>query len=440
MSPNTDIDTIVALSSGVPPCAVAVLRASGPRVPDLVRAMVGRLPAARQAVLAPLCDPHIGEPVDRGLVLFFPAPGSFTGEDVCEFQVHGSVAVVDRLIAAMTAEPGVRLAERGEFARRAFISGRLDLTQVEGLADLIAAETDEQRRAALDQSGGRLRRAAEIWRTRLIEQRARIEAQLDFSDEADVEEMLSTEFWTSVRELQDEMTRTLEGAHHTLRLRSGFRIALMGPPNAGKSTLLNAFAGSDAAIVTAEPGTTRDVIEVRLDLGGYPVVMSDTAGLREAGGEIEQLGIEKALRAGQEADIILWLASSSKERPPVEELGEVIVIASKADLEWGSVPGAACAVSALTGEGMETLKLLLIARIAEGSGQDSMPAFVTRRRQAEAMKDALDALPCSTDAFRPIELVAEDLRSASAALERLTGRIDVEDILDRLFAEFCIGK
>lgn len=434
------MDTIVALSSGAPPCAIAVLRASGPLVPDLVRSMTGGLPQARHARLATFRDPGSGDPIDRGLVLYFPAPASFTGEDVCEFQVHGSAAVIDRLIAAMTARPGVRLAERGEFARRAFIDGRLDLTQIEGLADLIAAETEEQRRAALDQSAGRLRRAADQWRARLVALRARIEAELDFADEEDVGDGLPAEFWTGLRTLRDEIAATLASARHTLRLRSGFRIALMGPPNAGKSTLLNALADSDAAIVTDEPGTTRDVIDVRLDLGGYAVIVSDTAGLREAKGEIERMGVARALRAGQEADMILWLAPGAEDRPPDGDLDGPVIVASKADLSRDPVPGAVCAFSALTGDGMEDLKALLIERIASASAYGAAPAFVTRRRQAEALADALAALPGGAQVSRPGELVAEDLRAASAALERLTGRIDVEDILDRLFAEFCIGK
>jgi tRNA modification GTPase len=425
-------DTIAALSSGSVPSGVAVLRLSGPRSGAMVEALCGRLPAPRQLTLTSL--EIAGEPIDRGLVAWFPRPGSFTGEDCAELQVHGSRAVVQALLRWLTAQPGVRLAEAGEFTRRAFEHGKLDLTQVEGLGDLISAETEGQRRQALARMDGGLLRAVEKWRDELLDLQAEIEARLDFSDEGDVGAVLPG--WVSERAvaLAGALADAAASFDHGRIVREGFRVALAGPPNAGKSSLLNALAKSDLAIVSDEPGTTRDVREVMLDLGGQLVVLVDMAGLREASGKAEAEGVRRAEAEIGRADLVLWLTAPDVDaiRAPTTE-ALVWTVASKADL-WGEPVAGVLSVSAQTGQGIDEL-LVRLEAIAGGNGP---PALVSRERDRQAILEARRAL-LDFD-LQHEELAAEQLRMAGHALARLIGKVDAEAILDRLFLSFCIGK
>ena len=298
-------DTIFALSSGPPPAGVAVIRISGPKARFGLETLIGSVPQPRSATLARIG--MAGDPIDRGLVLFFPAPASFTGEDVAEFHVHGGRAVVVAVMQVMTELDGFRPAEAGEFTRRAFLNRKLDLTEVEGLADLVAAETEAQRRQALRLAGGELRSRVEGWRERLIRARAWVEAELDFADEADVPPEAGARAMEDVSAISREIDAALDDDHRGERLREGAEIVVLGPPNAGKSSLINALARREVAIVTPEPGTTRDLVEVRLDLGGYPVTLVDTAGLRETTGLVEQEGIRRARARASQADMVLWL-------------------------------------------------------------------------------------------------------------------------------------
>jgi tRNA modification GTPase len=428
------MDTIYALSSGAVPSGVAVIRMSGPAAGDALQSLAGLLPKARQASLRSIRNPEGGAAIDQGLVLWFPGPRSETGEDMAELQVHGSRAVVAAILEALN-QQGLRLAEPGEFVRRAFSNGKIDLTQVEGLADLIGSETEIQRRQAMLQAGGALARRAEAWRRQLIALRAEIEARLDFSDEDDVSDGLPPTFLSEIAALRADMEEALRGARSGERVRDGFRVAIMGRPNAGKSSLLNAFARRDVAIVTAEPGTTRDVLEVPLDIGGYPIVLYDTAGLREAASLAEQEGVRRAQRAAETSDLILWLYDCTL--PPAEPtaLPDATTwrIPTKIDLLSDPLPDG---VSVVTGQGIEALLKRLGETAAGSLGSGS--ALVTRERQRQAIADAVAAMnstPGTAD-----EVAADLLRSAGEAIGRLAGRIDVEHVLDRLFAEFCIGK
>jgi len=429
-------DTIFALSSGGLPSGVAVVRVSGPGAgPALVR-LAGRLPSPRRASLR-LLKGADGAPLDRGLVLFLPGPGSATGEDMAEFHVHGGRAVVEALARALLGVPGLRPAKAGEFTRRAFANGRLDLTEVEGLADLVEAETEGQRRQALAQAEGALARRAGAWREAVIELRAEVEARLDFADEDEVEEALPEGFVDALAALARDVEAALAGAGRGMRLREGVRVALLGPPNAGKSTLLNALARREVAIVAEEPGTTRDVLEAALSLEGVPLILQDTAGLRETASIAERMGVERALERARAADLVLWVSEGAAEPPP-ENLGAPAWrIASKADL----VPPApdAYAVAAPTGAGLDRLEEAL-ARFAASVAAPSGDAALSRPRQQAAVAALGLALARAAQPGAPLELVAEALREASDAIGRLTGRIDVEDVLDRLFAGFCIGK
>ncbi len=308
VTPTTD--TIFALSSGRPPAAIAVVRISGPRAGDALRALMGRLPSPRQAALARLRDPGSGEIVDEALALWFPGPNSETGEDTAELQLHGGRAVIAAVFAALSRIEGLRPAEAGEFTRRAFENGKLDLTAVEGLADLIGAETQAQRRQAFRQMKGLLGDRAESWRKRLIEALALVEARIDFSDEADVPEGLVAPALNAAQQLRSEIAEALAGAARGERLRDGLVVAIAGPPNAGKSTLLNRIAKREAAIVSPIPGTTRDVIEVHLDLDGYPVTLLDTAGIRDSADPVEQEGVRRARDRAAAADLVLWVVDA----------------------------------------------------------------------------------------------------------------------------------
>jgi tRNA modification GTPase len=437
-------DTIFALSSGPPPAGVAIVRASGPGVRFGLETLIDSIPEPRRASLRSIRGVD-GNTVDRGLVLFFPAPASFTGEDTAEFHVHGGRAVVVAMLAALESLPGFRPAEAGEFTRRAFDNQRLDLTQVEGLADLVQAETEAQRRQALHQADGALGRLYDGWRERLIRARGLIEAELDFPDEDDIPGSVSVQAWDTVAELEKEMVNHLADQRGE-RVRDGAEIVILGAPNAGKSSLLNAIAGRDVAIVTPEPGTTRDLIEVKLDLGGNPVTLVDTAGLREAEGAVEREGIRRAGLRAADAAVVLWLVDASAgpaERPAPPD---AVKVATKIDLIESDaersrvVAGFDARVSSTTGEGLGDLIGLLTTKVATELPPAESP-LITRARHRSAIRDSLEALASArAAATAPLEIRAEDLRRASDSLARITGRIDVEDLLDVIFRDFCIGK
>ncbi len=438
-------DTIVALSSGAVPAGVAVIRLSGPEAGTVLVGMLGKLPVPRKLILSDIV--FNGDVIDRGLVAWMPAPRSFTGEDCAELQVHGSPAVVRAVLRKLTERPGVRLAEAGEFTRRAFENGKLDLTEVEGLGDLIVAETENQRKLAHARFEGGLTRQVEGWRERLLDLRAEIEAQLDFSDEGDVGALPDT--WADdVLALHVELSRVLATLGQGRILRDGFRVVLAGPPNAGKSSLLNALSQSDVAIVSDEPGTTRDLKEIPLDIDGQLIVLVDSAGIRDTGSKAEAIGIERARAAMLSADVVLWLEAPDipREQPPdfAEEIGgelwrrpPMLKVGTKGDL--GSVAGVDHAVSVADGSGVT--ELLRLLHDASGAGLvNAGDLLVSRERDRTALIDARIALSDAAGHVGEAEIAAEDLRRASAALERLLGRMDAETVLDRLFSSFCIGK
>jgi tRNA modification GTPase len=447
-------DTIFALSSGQPPAAIAVVRISGPRAGSALEALIGRVPQPRRAVLARVRDPETGEVIDSGLALWFPGPASETGEDIAELQLHGGRAVVAGVLAALGRLDGLRLAEPGEFTRRAFENGRLDLTEVEGLADLIYAETEAQRRQAYRQLRGALGERAEGWRTQLIEALALVEARIDFADEGDVPDDLLTPALLAARKLRDDIAAALADERRGERLREGLVVAIAGPPNAGKSSLLNRIARREAAIVTPFPGTTRDVIEVHLNLDGYPVTVLDTAGIRASDDPVEQEGVRRAQARAAAADLVLWVLDASREgsdRREATRAGHdrpVWTVRNKVDLLDSDSERLSCAaveaafsLSALTGAGVDTLLASLSEFVAAALGP-AESAVVTRERHRKALQETLMALDRAIAQDDPgqEEILAEDLRLAARALGRLTGRVDVEDVLDVIFRDFCIGK
>ncbi|MGD9925872.1 MAG: tRNA uridine-5-carboxymethylaminomethyl(34) synthesis GTPase MnmE [Pseudorhodoplanes sp.] len=458
-------DTIYALSSGAVPAAIGVVRISGPKAQAALEALVGRVPEARRAMLATIRDPGSRETIDQALVLFFAGPNSETGEDVVELQLHGGRAVIAATFAALAALPGLRPAEPGEFTRRGFENGKLDLTAVEGLADLIYADTEAQRRQAVRQLQGMLGDRAENWRLRLIEAMALAEAGIDFSDEADVAADVAARALHAARLLQQEIAALLADGRRGERLRDGLVVAITGPPNAGKSTLLNRIARRDVAIVSPHAGTTRDVIEVHLDLEGYPVTLLDTAGIRETEDPVEQEGVTRARARAAAADLVLWLTEDEAVNPgsaPDEITNldsahgsgpETWLIRSKIDLRTGSLAETDARaqlrgedshfyeLSAVSGEGIDRL-LADLATFAKSALESREPALVSRERQRHLLEQANAALKRAIpEGERGREdLFAEELRLAAQALGRLTGRVDVEDILDVIFRDFCIGK
>jgi tRNA modification GTPase len=461
-------DTIFARASGAGRAGIAVFRVSGPQARAIAELLSKRRVKPRRPTLAALVDPESGEEIDRGLVLLFEGPASFTGEDVAEFHLHGSRAV-EAAFAEAAARAGARPAEAGEFTRRALLNGKLDLAQVEALADLIDAETSQQRKQALGQFEGRLSALAEGWRGRLIAVLAPLEADIDFPGEEDIPAAIAARAGPAIEALIAELKSYLEGAGRARRLREGVTAAIIGAPNSGKSSLLNALAGADVAIVSALAGTTRDVIETRLDLGGIPVLFADTAGLRDQStDEIEIEGVRRALRRAGTADLRIMVIDpfteewesgfgtrdpglgrqtsrvpSPESRFPLLRPGDIVVW-SKKDL--GGAPRAvpvgvhAFHVSAKTGEGMAGLMAGLEARAADLAG-GSEGAALTRIRHAEAVTRAVSALEraLARVASDP-ELAAEDARLAARALGQITGAVDVEDVLDAIFSSFCIGK
>lgn len=439
-------DTICALASGPPPSAIAVVRVSGPAVRQVCeRLLASGLPEPRRAVLTLIADP-MGAEVDRGLVLFSPAPHSYTGEDTLELFLHGGPAVITHALEALTALSGVRLAGPGEFTRRAFEAGKLDLTEAEGVADLIEAETLAQKSQALRQVSGGLSGTYNEWRDALTGLLALVEVMVDFPDEGDVSSDAAAPLREGVAGLIRDVEDALGDGGIGERIRDGFRIAIIGAPNAGKSTLLNRLAGREAAIVTARPGTTRDVIEIRRVLGGQVVWIADTAGLRDTEDEIEAEGIRRAKMTAEEADLCLLLidASDPAASPPLPfPPSKGIIVVNKADLAGlGAVPASDFTISARDGTGIETLEAGLGARISTLAGSVESPV-ITRARHREKLTRGLAALAAAQTALEQelgFELVAEDLRLAIREMQSIVGEIGVEDILGAVFSRFCIGK
>jgi tRNA modification GTPase len=487
--------TIFALSTPPGRSAIAVVRLSGPGVGAILDAMCPPRPEPRRAVLRRLRDPATRVLLDEALVLHFAAPKSETGEDMAELQLHGGRAIVRAVLDALGAWPGCRAAEPGEFARRAFENGKLDLAQIEGLADLIDAETEAQRTQAMAQATGVQSARFESWRAELITAMGLVEAAIDFSDEGDVSDRAVAQAEIKARELRADLAACLADGHRGEILREGFRVVLAGPPNAGKSSLLNALARREAAIVSAEAGTTRDIVEVRLDLEGLAVIVQDTAGIRETSSHVEQEGIRRSLAAAREADLVVWLSEALSPLPVLNgERARVrggnvhgaereIHVLTKCDLlsgdEWihvkqmsspadetihvkhesqkgggsgepspermtGGSPSREAnydlAISAKTGAGLDTLTALIAARARRATGNPADPALTRarHRREIESAVSHLDTFLADPD--RDVELRAEDLRLAGLALGRLTGRIDSEEVLGEIFSRFCIGK
>ncbi len=444
--------TIFALSSGRAPSAIAVVRVSGPQAGLVLTTLAGKLPEPRLASRRLLRD-AVRRPIDDAVVLWFPGPGSATGEDIAEFHVHGGRAVLAALFAAISVIPNTRTAEPGEFTRRAFENGKLDLTEAEGLDDLIHADTDRQRRQALRQLQGLLGNRARDWRERIIEASALIEAGIDFSDEGDVPAELMAPAVKAINALHGEIAEVLAAQGQAERLRDGLVVAIAGEPNVGKSTLINQLARRDVAIVSPHAGTTRDVIEVQLDLEGYPVTVIDTAGIRETDDPVEQEGVRRARARAEDADLVLWLVEGGQAVDPdaIRSMwmsggkghlsgGSVWVVRNKIDLSGDAVARGEFGISASRGYGIPDLVDALVKFAAEFFGT-SEGAMVTRARQRDLLRQASNSLRRSLELVEEgEELAAEELRAAAYALGRLLGRVDVEDVLGAIFQKFCIGK
>ena len=423
--------TIFALSSARGKAGVAVVRLSGQSAGEILRNMAGELPMPRRAALRVLR--HSGDVLDQALVIWIPGPDSFTGEDVAELHLHGSIATVNAVLAALGSMPNCVIAEPGEFTRRALENERLDLAQVEGLSDLVEAETEAQRRQAFRVFSGALGQKASNWRSDLIRAAALLEATIDFADE-DVPVDVTPEVLALMTRVQTDLRAETAGVAIAERIRDGFEVAIVGPPNVGKSTLLNALAGRDAAITSDVAGTTRDVIEVRMSLRGLPVTVLDTAGLRVSEDAVESIGIERAIARAEQADLRVILLDRAEATPVIVPVKGDIIVVAKADLTGGDI-------SALTGEGLDDLVETLAATLEK---QASGAGVAIRERHRISMRRAIEALDTAQDQLETApelsELIAEELRNAIRALDSLVGHVDIEHILDDIFSSFCIGK
>ncbi|WP_374828838.1 tRNA uridine-5-carboxymethylaminomethyl(34) synthesis GTPase MnmE [Paenochrobactrum pullorum] len=444
MNESSFHDTIFALSSGRLPAGVAVIRVSGPQTRFTIETIFGKLPEIRRAVFGKFHS-VAGELLDQGLLIYFKGPASFTGEDCAEFHLHGGVAVVERFLNELSHMQGLRFAEAGEFTRRAFTHGKMDLTIAEGLADLISAETEGQRRLAQNVASGAQRDLYNDWRTKLIQARALIEAELDFADESDVPGSVSDQVWDAMALLNRSIQDHIAGGKRADILRDGFQIVIAGEPNAGKSSLLNLLAGRDVAIISDEAGTTRDLLEVKLDLAGIPVYVTDTAGIRETKNKVEKIGIERALEKARKADLVLLLEDlTTHQRTDLsDDFADVETwrIGTKIDLthDYKSEDFKTC-ISVTSGENIEQLIVDLTVVVSSQAGNLS-EVVPTRLRHINLLKrTALELENAIRSIHHPLELRAENLRLASQSLGRITGDVDVEDILDVIFSEFCIGK
>ncbi|WP_455477818.1 tRNA uridine-5-carboxymethylaminomethyl(34) synthesis GTPase MnmE [Bartonella sp. B10] len=435
------MDTIFAISSGLLPSGVAVIRLSGPHVVHIVKSLCGCLPKARFMHYGNLtaCD---GSFLDSALTVFFPAPHSFTGEDCAEFHLHGGKAVVNRFLDELSTFKGCRIAEAGEFSRRAFIEGKLDLVQAEGLADLIEAETESQRRLAVMGANGHLTKLYRDWRHTLIKSRSFIEAELDFSDESDIPDSVSDKVWKELEELRHSIQKHISEGERANILRDGLKIVIAGAPNSGKSSIMNRLAGRPVAIVTEEEGTTRDSLEIKMILSGLPIFLTDTAGFRKTENKIEQLGIEVAKQHIIDADLVI-LVYDMKDPKNInlpETSAEIWHVGNKLDIHEVNKTKYFIQFSALTGLNFENfvkeLETFCFRRISEIG--NLVPA---RKRQLQLLKEAVKEIECSINySYLDLSLRAEYLRRASDFLGKITGDIDVEDLLDVIFSEFCIGK
>ncbi|WP_299600776.1 tRNA uridine-5-carboxymethylaminomethyl(34) synthesis GTPase MnmE [uncultured Tateyamaria sp.] len=427
------MDTIFALATAQGRAGVAVIRISGPEAKSCAEQLCGSLPGARQAVVRILRD-DVGETLDQALILVFDTPASFTGEDVVEFHLHGSIAIISAVLREL-GKCNARMAEPGEFTRRALENNKMDLAQVEGLGDLIEAETEAQRQQALRTVSGELGQRIETWRSQLIRAAALIEVTIDFADE-EVPVDVTPEVQSLLSAVEKDISNQLNGFSAAERIRTGFEVAIVGAPNAGKSTLLNALARRDAAITSEVAGTTRDIIEVRMDLGGLPVTLLDTAGLRDSGDEIEAEGIARAISRASAAQLRIFLAEPGEHLSVPVSKGD-IVLAPKADQRNDDVP----AISGLTGHGVDELVSSVTATLSERARNAGL---LTHERHRAAMTKALSTLSSASALVgvgpEHYDIAAEEMRVAIRSLEAVVGRVDVENLLDEIFSSFCLGK
>jgi tRNA modification GTPase len=439
-------DTIFALSTARGRAGIAVIRVSGPLAGAALAALTGKVRLQPRVAKRVRVRDAAGAPIDDGLALSFPAPKSVTGEDVGELHVHGGRAVIAGVLEALAALPGLRPADPGEFTKRAFLNGKIDLTAAEGLGDLVDAEAAAQRRQALRQMEGGLAALYEDWRQRLVRALAHLEAEIDFADE-DLPRDVAGLAMAGLRGLRAEVARHLDDRRRGEVLRDGLSVAILGAPNVGKSSLMNALTRRETAIVSSIAGTTRDIVEARLDLGGYPILLADTAGLREVdaavgGDPVEREGVRRALARAEHADLRL-LVFDTRTGPDAAVAGlvgpDAVLVANKADLAPSpTAPAGALIVSAVTGQGLDALRARLLAEAEARMDAGDAPA-ITRARHRAALRDCVACLERAAAASAP-ELVAEDVRLAARSLGRITGRVEVEDLLELIFREFCIGK
>jgi len=439
-------DTIYAVSSGIGRAGVAVIRISGPQARTIGEAMAGALPADRTIGYSSLRDPVSGDVLDRGLVLWFATPRSFTGEDCLEFQIHGGRAVIAAVSRAIGTFQSCRPAQPGEFTKRAFLNGKMDLTSVEGLADLIDSDTELQRQQAMRQYEGGLARRVDGWRLQLIELMALVEASIDFADEGEAPAFKPQAIVDELERMRSEVRAALATSRHGEIVREGFVVLISGPPNAGKSSLLNAIAQRDVAIVSDIPGTTRDLVEVLIDLDGVPVVLVDSAGIRETDDPVERIGIDRVRRRAEHADLVLWLSEAKSDDAGAEAYQRdgrpLVLVRTKADRPRHTAPdGSQLSISARTGEGLPDLIGLIRSSVSD-LDKHGEPAIVTNDRQRLVLLDAeaeLGRAMAAAPLGQP-ELLAEELRRCAMAFARISGKVGVEDLLDSIFARFCFGK